>query len=110
MTEAHTTSSTFQAQYPLALAALATHMLEHGLPAPYAIDQAHGEIVVRLTGGVNAVEAWIVSVAVDRETNEDTDLGGVEGLRSAWLVRLPDTGFRFTFVAYRPYPTMRFAS
>lgn len=96
-----TAAETFQAQYPLALEALAIHMRIHGLPAPFAIDQygdRGGEIRIMLTGGQQAVEAWARSVAIDHtETHR-----GLDGWRTAWDVRLPDTGFRFTLIGYHP--------
>lgn len=97
-----TTRDTFAAQYPIALAALANHMLGHQLPPLHEIHQDGQDIVLRLSGGVGLVDAWIASVDVVEENSEVVDFGKDLGLRSVWKVRLPDTGIRFTIIGYRP--------
>lgn len=97
-------TETFTKQYPLAIEALGQHMRAHGLPAPYEIHQDGREITVRISGGVHLLDAWTASVAIDEERSEAVDFGDVAGIRSAFLVRLPESGFRFTLIGYRPAP------
>lgn len=101
-----TSPETFQAQYPLALAALAAHIAAHHLPAPPSIDVAnvlrdgHVDQAIRVYLPAEPThQAWLDSVAVD---SEDDELSGSGlGIRCEWSVRLPDTGFRFQLVGFQ---------
>lgn len=97
-----TTPEIFQAQYPLALAALAEHAATLQLPAPWQIDFRGSDLIVLLHSGTS--EAWTRTVAIDSTRNEERQPGGIETIRTEWDVRLPDTGFRLTLVAYRAQP------
>jgi hypothetical protein len=108
-------TQTFQKQYPLALAALATHMTTHNLAAPldiFVVDEHHAgrlEKVIRLhLAGEHTQPAWIASVVIDDEDNEP--MAGGLGTRTRWDVRLPDSGFRFQLVGYRHHPLMSVVS
>lgn len=108
-------TETFSKQTPIALHAITGHMVEHNLSAPMSIDILPGEQVIRirLGGGVVAQDAWINSVCIDDEVNEVIDspvlksiTGNSAGIRTAWSVRLPDSGVTFEVVAYRLAPVL----
>lgn len=100
-----TTPQTFQAQWPLAVQALGLHAQIHALPAPWIIDFRATEIAVSLPAG--SADRWIDTVIVDAQHQEERAPAGVEAIRTEWDVRLPDTGFRFTFVTMTALPVWR---
>lgn len=108
-------TETFTKLVPIALNAITTHMVDHDLPAPMSIDVLPSEQVIRirLIGGIEAQDSWVNSVCIDDEVNEVLDspvlkviTGNAAGLRTAWSVRLPDSGVTFELVAYRQAPIL----
>ena len=100
-------STTFQKQYPLALIALGAHMAQHQLPVPSSvevIDEHHDGTIepalrLWLPPYADQQQKWLDSVSVDAEESEERDYG----FRMAWLVRLPETGIRFTLTGLRSH-------
>lgn len=87
---------------PLAIIAILQHQLAHDLSTPWAIDISPGDssVRIRLMGREHA--AWMATLVVVEENNEETPEPGF--LRTSWRVRLPDTGVEFDIVTYREQP------
>lgn len=101
-----TTTETFTRQYPIALAAIAAHIQDRGLPAPidiYIVDELRDGRTTKTIrmhlSGEHTHQPWLDSVHVDGVQTEP-GLGG-RGLRHQWFVRLPDTGIRLQLVGFR---------
>lgn len=85
------------------LVALGHHIAEHQLPAPEAIDIDATQRTITVRPGLNW-SAWLDSVCVDNERNENTLLFLQPAIRTVWTVRLPDTGTRIRLYTLRPQP------
>lgn len=93
---------TFRKQAPVALLAIMQHAVDHNLSAPFSIDVSPGDssIRIRLMGAEH--EAWMSTLNVLEENNEDHDRVG--WVRTAWVVQLPATGVVFDIVSFREAP------
>lgn len=98
----------FQRHYPIALKALAEHMLEHNLPAPsdiytaeVLVDGRRVQAIRVHLHGEHTHLPWVSSVGVDATETEPVD--GGRGLRVEWYVRLPGSGIQFRLVGHRAH-------
>jgi hypothetical protein len=93
------TSDNVVATTPIAMYAVAQHMLDRGLPAPLSITSpspcTDGTASIQVGVFAHQVDAWAASIDVDTETVTPTDtVTGYE--RVAYDGRLPDNGIRIT--------------
>lgn len=84
---------------PIAMYAVAQHMLDRGLPAPISITAPSpcidGTTSIQVGVFSHQVDAWVESIDLDSETVSSTEsLTSHE--RVAYDGRLPDTGVRVT--------------
>lgn len=92
----------FRKQAPVALLAITQHMVDNGLSAPWSIDVSPGDQAIRIRLMGTEHQAWIETLTVLEEHNEDHDRPN--WLRTSWSVQLPVTGVVFDIVTYREQP------
>jgi hypothetical protein len=89
--------------------AVAQHMLDYDLPAPYGIDspnacsRAHDAILVSVPS--TALDAWLETIVVDDEDTRPSDFAGYT--KSTYIGRLPDTGVRVHVLVSRKATELR---
>lgn len=96
-------TETFSKQASVAILAIAQHTVEHQLTVPMSIDvdSRDQSIRIRVAGGH---EQWLNTLCIDDEVNEPGSVATF--LRTAWSVRLPESGVRFELVTYRQRPIL----
>lgn len=99
-----TQADNITATLPLGILALAQHMVDHTLPAPYSIDAPNpclGDktLIVRL-GGSDLVP-WLESLHLDSAHSEPCSLADYQ--RERYECRLPDSGVQVTVTSLRPF-------
>ena len=102
MTEtSSTTRDTVAMTAPIGMYAVAQHMIDAQLPAPWGIDapsRCAGEDAVRISLSSLALPAWLASIHVDSETHTPATVPGF--VHSSYAGRLPN-GVRVLLKAAR---------
>lgn len=95
---ADTSTSNVIKTIPIAMYAVAQHMLDRGLPAPLSITApspcTDGTASIQVGVFSHQVDTWVESIDLDAETTSPITLQGYEQV--AYDGRLPDTGVRVT--------------
>lgn len=104
--------SVFIEQAPVGLLAIAQHAVDNGLTGIWSVELLDDlqVIRVRVFGGEVGTRAWLNTLAIDGEHNEElgSPFGPAarrRGLKTTWQVRLP-VGVRFELVEFRELPML----